>query len=197
MTVGGSDPWTNIRYSSTSASGWAEFTFSVNSDNTDVLGKVFIVHNNAGGRVSCGPLGALTTTTSTTKVPYANGGYTVFTASLTELGSSGVSGEVTVFLTPTGLHGIGNAAGLEGNLQAAPGGDCTATNGCGVHVHSGTECTNSGTQGGHYFATAPDPWATVRYSSTDATGAVSFTFLVLSVIFHIGKIVSGKIWKNL
>jgi hypothetical protein len=36
--------------------GWATFVFAVSSDNTEVAAKAFIVHNNAGGRVSCGLL---------------------------------------------------------------------------------------------------------------------------------------------
>merc|ERR1711972_498326 len=64
-TRGGEDPWTNIRYTSTNAMGWANFEFAVSSDNTDVAAKAFIVHNNAGGRVSCGLLSSDTTPSTT------------------------------------------------------------------------------------------------------------------------------------
>lgn len=109
-------------------------------------------------------------------VQAAGAAYDVYMASLTELDSKGVTGEVTIFVTPTGLLGIGSAAGLEADLTAAT--DCTAKNGCGVHVHSGTACTSSTTQGGHYYEGTSDPWATIRYPSTSSIGASTFSFSV-------------------
>jgi hypothetical protein len=49
---------------------------------------------------------------------------------------------------------------------------CNFTNGCGVHIHSGTSCTNTTTQGGHYYkngtnANATDPWINERYFTND------------------------------
>jgi peroxiredoxin family protein len=191
-TVGGYDPWTAIRYSSTNMSGWTNFMFSIDSDNTETLGKPFIVHDNAGGRVSCGVLIAAnvtsttamltattTVTSSTTPMPIVTAPMTfpVYTASLAALGASGVSGEVSIFVTWWGLVGIGSASGLEVNLSTALQGDnCTAKNGCGVHVHAGTACADSQSQGGHYYATAADPWAEIRHSGTTANGSASFSF---------------------
>ena len=102
----------------------------------------------------------------------------VYTATLAQIGTSGVSGDVVVFGDTTELAMIGTVSGLEPSLDAA-GTDCAATNGCGVHVHSGTSCTDPASQGGHYYpaetpsSTSPwitDPWAKVRYQSTNASG---------------------------
>jgi hypothetical protein len=113
-----------------------------------------------------------------------------YNASLSQLGTSGVSGQISIFATWWGLVGIGSASGLEMNLRAIPQGtNCSAKNGCGVHVHSGTACTDSQAQGGHFYtAGPPDPWEEVRYSSTDANGSASFSFSV-----NIGtKSIDGK-----
>merc|ERR1711972_142168 len=117
--------------------------FAVSSDNTDVAAKAFIVHNNAGGRVSCGLLSsdtttsttvvtvsttvtttAATTTTTITTATVASGheAYHAYTASLAPLSNSGVSGEVAIFVTGSGLVGVGSAIGLEANLVASPSG---------------------------------------------------------------------------
>jgi Cu/Zn superoxide dismutase len=49
----------------------------------------------------------------------------------------------------------------------------TAANG-GLHIHSGTSCQDTGSVGGHFFKTAPDPWTTEW--KKDANGAVIGTF---------------------
>merc|ERR1711939_694524 len=99
-------------------------------------------------------------------------------AKLMPLSSHGPQGWVAVAVTPTGLVGAGLAKGLEAGLRASPAGtNCTATNGCGTHVHSGTACTNASTQGGHYFAAnATDPWSSVGYTFTTRQGRALFKF---------------------
>ena len=80
--------------------------------------------------------------------------HSVYTASLSQLYSSGVTGEVTIFVIGKNMLGVGSANALEPNLVANSigGGNCKAKNGCGVHVHSGTSCADAPHQGGHYFA---------------------------------------------
>merc|ERR1712232_204549 len=96
---------------------------------------------------------------------------------------------VKVRVTRKGLKVRGMAKGLEANLRAAPkGSDCTATNGCGAHVHSGFACTNSSTQGGHYFVGDVDPWATVGYRKTNGRGGAYFKLKVKTSALDI----SGK-----
>jgi hypothetical protein len=71
---------------------------------------------------------------------------------------------------------FGLATGLEAGLTSvlSNGTDCGAVNECGVHVHSGMSCTNSTTQGGHYYdnaTLAADPWKLAGYRATSADGA--------------------------
>jgi hypothetical protein len=56
---------------------------------------------------------------------------------------------------------------------------CTATNGCGVHIHTGFDCEDAAAQGGHYFEdpVMADPWVEARYSSA-ADGKASFSGVV-------------------
>jgi Cu/Zn superoxide dismutase len=72
------------------------------------------------------------------------------------------------------VTGFAQAKGMEADVDASNGKDCTAANGCGMHIHSGDACTNSTTQGGHYFDEDiygdTDPWATVGYWATDDDG---------------------------
>lgn len=160
-----SDPWTTIGYATTTSAGAATFSFSVLTEAKSIAGKVFVVHNNAGGRVACGVLAEQTN---------------VETANLAALDSSGVTGTVTIYTTSTGVFGAGHANGLELSLadSSADGSSCTATNGCGVHVHSGSACTDTTSQGGHYYTGSSDPWSAVRYSSTTAAGHADFVFMM-------------------
>merc|ERR1712106_999513 len=132
------DPWSAIRYATTTAAGAATFSFSVPTAARSIANKPFIVHNNAGGRVACGLLVEVTG---------------LKTSSLAQLETSGVTGGITLYTTGTKVIGAGHADGLEASLadSSAGGTSCTATNGCGVHVHSGTACTDTATQGGHYY----------------------------------------------
>jgi hypothetical protein len=103
-------------------------------------------------------------------------------------------GDATVTSNITAISGIkeadqvcffGMAYGLERELvsvMANPAGpDCTASNGCGLHMQSGTACTDSTTQGGHFHSTSSDdPWLPVGYSRTDAAGQAMFFHCVLT-----------------
>jgi len=69
---------------------------------------------------------------------------------------------------------VGSAMDLENSLMSTNGGggdDCTAANGCGVHIHSGTSCDDKEGQGGHWYAAElVDPWKLVGYKETNSTG---------------------------
>jgi len=163
--TGASDPWATVGYIVTGANGAAKFDFMTQDSATDIAGKPFIIHNDAGGRVACGLLSIVATG--------------VTSASLAALNSSGVTGEVTVYTTSSHMFGAGMATGLETDLVKSQ--NCTAHgNACGAHVHSGTSCANSTTQGGHYYSGSSDPWTTVMYPSTNAAGVASFVFMVAS-----------------
>jgi hypothetical protein len=96
-------------------------------------------------------------------------GDSLVTSAITTISGVTEAGEVCFF---------GKAYGLESELvsiEADPvGTDCTADDGCGVHVHSGTSCSNSTMQGGNFYSTADDPWATTGYRTTDTDGYALF-----------------------
>lgn len=108
---------------------------------------------------------------------------TTYRASLQPTPSStfqDLDGFVAIF-TESGTLSLGYAGiieGVEGDLLAA---SCNATNGCGVHIHNGTSCSNTTTQGGHYYVISEDvtedPWIDARYSS-DADGKSNFQGLL-------------------
>ena len=96
--------------------------------------------------------------------------FDVFTADMTPIGNSGVNGQVTIFIQKgKKIFGVGTASNLEANINDQTG-NCTAGNGCGVHVHKGTGCGSKEEQGGHFFTGDTDPWSTVRYRKSDANG---------------------------
>ena len=85
------------------------------------------------------------------------------------------TGLVTIFTDTSSMlvAYAGIVSNLEPNLLAST---CNATNGCGVHIHSGRSCNSTSTQGGHYYdnVTVPiDPWIDERYSS-DTRGKANF-----------------------
>lgn len=75
---------------------------------------------------------------------------------------------------------VGSGEGLEPDLMSTYGGggtDCSAGNGCGVHIHSGMGCEDSTAQGGHWYDSATvseDPWKQVGYKLTSASGTADF-----------------------
>ena len=78
----------------------------------------------------------------------------------------------------------GTATGLEAELTSyvIGGDDCTATYGCGVHVHSGTSCA-AGEQGIPFYDSNKymvDPWLESGYLSTDTNGNAQFVVCVSS-----------------
>jgi hypothetical protein len=98
---------------------------------------------------------------------------------LSNVSDTPTHGIVTIF-TDASSSLIGYAGivkQVEPNLLAST---CNATNGCGVHIHSGRSCYNSSLQGGHYFnsvSTPVDPWIDERYSS-DVTGKANFQSII-------------------
>eukprot|EP00536_Pseudo-nitzschia_multiseries_P007159 jgi/Psemu1/65900/estExt_Genemark1.C_1650016 len=79
---------------------------------------------------------------------------------------------------------VGSASGLESDILSVNGGggtQCTNANGCGVHVHSGTDCASSETQGGHWYnneVMVVDPWSLIGYKQTSADGIGQFASCV-------------------
>jgi hypothetical protein len=82
---------------------------------------------------------------------------------------------------------MGYAEGLETSLvsylEDSTSDHCTAQNGCGTHIHSGTACTDKDSQGGHWYngtnleaagGSNVDPWAELGYHRTTADGTAWF-----------------------
>ena len=133
------------------------------------------VHSKNGTRVGCGII---------ERVPI--GEKTLLKSTTTNLTSSGVTSDVTVYtIEPDIACYFGMARKLEPNLvsflntnKTLMGMNCNFTNGCGVHIHNGTSCFNTTTQGGHYYnrVTYPvDPWLYTMYHATDSMGNAYYT----------------------
>jgi len=122
------------------------------------------VHAEDGSRIGCGLLETVS--------PFLYG-------YLEPLGNATASGEV-VAAPVTGTDMIcfyGYALDLEPDLLShltGEGSNCTAANGCGVHVHAGTSCESKETQMGHYYNGSVDPWTEIQYYETDWYGNAVF-----------------------
>ena len=107
-----------------------------------------------------------------------------------------VSGTVTVTASGTTQTFDMSLTGVDNHCSVWNAGD--ANNTCGIHVHSGTTCTDDA--GGHFYNQdifADDPWASIRYGgkgtvSGTADGVVSVdTGLQLSELAGHAFIVHG------
>ena len=122
----------------------------------------------------------------------------VYEAIISEIpgSASRISGTVSVFV-PNKKEFQGYI-GYGGFLKNAPANldanDCSATNGCGVHIHSGMSCATAEAQGGHYYTDEEisDPWLEEKFSS-DSKGSASFSSLVYigTDCLH-GRVVVGE-----
>lgn len=60
-----------------------------------------------------------------------------------------------------------------------------SANGCGAHIHSGTSCADSASQGGHFYDSeivAIDPWINEGYTTTTRSGQA----------YYVGCVVTGE-----
>jgi len=165
-----SDPWVDERYTS-DATGYSDFGATVDIGATGSLaGKPFIVHAENGTRVGCGLLVEQTS---------PGGLLAADTAALTD---AGVTGAVTVYPMSDGkvcYFGYSPDTTEPDLLSVLVGGtNCTATNGCGAHIHEGTSCANATEQLGHFYnkdTLTADPWIVSGYISTDSAGLAYFS----------------------
>lgn len=82
----------------------------------------------------------------------------LYTVTTTPINGSSSYGQVTLWVpeqvgTADTICWAGHASGLGVDVRSTYGGggdDCTAANGCGVHVHAGFSCADSTSQG-EYF----------------------------------------------
>jgi hypothetical protein len=134
-----------------------------------------VVHSKNGTRIGCGAI---------EKVPTGQG--KLLTSSTSNLTKSGVTSNVVIqTIEPDIACYFGSANNLEPNLvsflnknKTLMGMNCNFTNGCGVHIHNGTSCFNTTTQGGHYYDKVKypiDPWLLTMYYATDNVGSTFYT----------------------
>ena len=161
------DPWTTT-YDTTSTTGTSSGSFSVSAgtDLAVVSGKTVVVHDSSGSRTGCGVIGARTVS--------AHSAVSSCTATISGYpGYSGTAPSGTVTVTTS--NGTGSAEVLNVAYSLA---SLTANEtGGGLHVHTGTSCSNSSYVGGHYYATSSDPWST-NYDATTVNGTSSGSFTV-------------------
>ena len=177
------DPWRFIGYEQTSAAGLGQFAscvhtgFDVASNPNLLDGHAFIVHSEDGSRASCGLISKapddykpVSLRTDTVPIPGVEGtaakllGYVEVMAS--------IEGSVA-----DGVCYMGYAEGLDPDVESflleTGSNQCSATNGCGAHIHSGTSCESLELQGGHYYDNdelSVDPWRYESYLKTDSSG---------------------------
>lgn len=129
------------------------------------------MHSQNGTRLGCGLL---------QRVVPTSGDNRTWTVSTKPLTAAPVNGTATVYTVNDTACYFGAATSLEPNIMsyATGGPDCNVTNGCGVHIHTGTSCYNVTTQEGHIYNKLlypVDPWKFTSYLATDAKGAAYFT----------------------
>lgn len=129
----------------------------------------FTVHSEDGSRLGCGLLA---------RVPDSE----LLSTETKPLTDADVTGDGTVIKLGSGdkVCFFGSADNLEPDLLSffEQGDDCSATNGCGVHIHAGVSCENTTTQEGHFYnkdTLTSDPWQFTGYVETDTSGSAYYT----------------------
>lgn len=187
-----SDPWTSISYTSSLDAATAQFVTTgavfvqTGAIQSQLAGKVVIVHDYSGAKMSCAVLAPTPKT-----ILYADG----FVPYLSYVGDNLVSGTVGPIETTYIVHDDVNAtmympdvvtgqqafswnlANVDGQCYAGPAPG--VPNSCGIHFHSGTSCVQPA--GGHYYLSPvdSDPWLNVTYTSRlieDLTTTIPYSY---------------------
>lgn len=154
----GSDPWGEGYYTAQSATDQyfvyaaGKFSLKAGLDQAAITGKTLIVHDQAGGRTHCAPIHA----------PTGFLGVSTFTAYPGYEGNlTHVAGGVQMTHLPEAgsVHVNALLVGVDPRCSE----DHDAPNACGIHIHSGYDCADADTIGGHLYAGESDPWSAVAY----------------------------------
>jgi hypothetical protein len=171
--AGAADPWVTVVY------GASDLNLQVDTglDFIQNIGRVLVVHNQAGDKIACAPLGANTVKNAA----YASntvewGGmswneypaYAGYTPGKFDVRSSSFEVQPTISSNVVRLSW--------NNLYADPacvnGANSSAANSCGIHIHAGESCASHDVVQGHYYVGTTDPWTAVGYSGYPSEGSV-------------------------
>ena len=127
-----------------------------------VAGRAMIVHAFDGSRIGCAILGAATPVTLTA------GGFVPYYSYNGDLGVSGTVGPMTTSGTTQSFYW--SLSGVDPQCSSGAG---SSANSCGIHIHSGTTCTDDAL--GHFYtgAVSVDPWTSVAYTSDASAGTTT------------------------
>lgn len=149
------DPWATVMYNSSNDSSSADSWVAVATglDAGEVLGRAMVIHDATGARIACGII-------QLANVPFFRRypGY---------IGGSGYAATGVMSVQANGT--TQSLSWVFVSVDKRCTGTCTATNCCGVHIHTGMDCTDSSTIGGHFYdstALTTDPWLTVTYDAS-------------------------------
>lgn len=161
------DPWAFASYyevSGNTSVGKVEVQYGHSVEDTE--GRVFVIHDYEGRRVSCGVLPATTDSVTLGK----------FGAYLNYTGSMRPTGCLSMQFRSTSVQINYNISGVDSRCTAR---NTSALNSCGIHIHAGNTCD---TAGPHYYNPSlfsSDPWANVSYivqSQTQVQGVFNVEF---------------------
>jgi Cu/Zn superoxide dismutase len=165
------DPWTTVRYDSSSGASTSATGFLVATglSTSELTGRALVVHNSvgAGERIACG-----VTEVVPIAVPLVVKTWSKYPGSTW---SDTVSGIVTLIDEAAVIDTVALSWELQGVDDACPIG---SGNVCGIHIHTGTSCDTAEEVGGHFYNTdevSEDPWTAVRYSSANGVTTSSDT----------------------
>lgn len=135
---------------------------------TETLGRVLVVHDYAGARVTCAVIAQAPPAHADVKDLGKYPGYT---------GSVAIIGSAKMDFAGSTVKINYNLAGVEA-VCAKP---TDASNCCGIHIHEGKSCADATSPGGHYYNKDQfdyDPWQAVVYTAigTKAAGTVSLEY---------------------
>lgn len=200
LRADGVDPWAGAGLTADAnqtQNVWNPAGMAVPSDYPSLEGKPFVVHDASTGnpRRACGILHEVDITT--------------YVAELDAIDTSDgtASGDVEVHTTTFGHFVTGEIQGVPGTVDIPQIGGSY-----GTHVHSGTACTDTATQGGHYPSNDEagplpqtvqvDPWGAHAYVGAGVVGVpnidlsngetASFNFPIIVGTNYAGDAINGK-----
>lgn len=150
------DPWMYSAYTSLDTMAYGSVIVSYGESWAATEGRVVVVHNYAGEKVSCAVIPQTTDQVTAT-------GFTYLANATANPGSVLLDFRATSVLMTYNLMNVD-----AGCNEPAPG----VMNSCGLHIHSGMSCASIDTVGPHYYDNntfSMDPWASVVFKS-DASG---------------------------